>query len=165
MVEHVSSLTRCGLCLTATDHTTSKFMLQWMNIVTQWRHFLSVSLVDIDCLMMDHRADGLTILLLNTRLHHSFVLILKSITSYVLLRTEICIINRVIRQYISKSCHLIVDQSIFHQSTMIIIQEFSSAANFFYSKCRLFMFSWIWGYVYNATSYFTTIFPFSSAFK
>lgn len=35
-----------------------------------------------------------------------------------------------------------VDQSIFQQSAMIITQEFSSASNFFYQRCRLFIFSW-----------------------
>jgi hypothetical protein len=35
-----------------------------------------------------------------------------------------------------------VDQLIFQQSAMIIIQEFSSAAKFFYSRCKLFIFFW-----------------------
>jgi hypothetical protein len=56
-----------------------------------------------------------------------------------------------------------VEQSIFQQSAMIIIQEFSSAAKLFYSRCRLFFLGL--GYVYAATSSFSAIFPFSSAVK
>jgi hypothetical protein len=130
MVEHVSSLTRWGLCV-------------WQRLITRLQKSYVMLCYSVMSLFIsisrrywlsDDRSQcwWITVLLINTRLHHSVVLILKSTTSYTLLRTEICIINRVIRQHISKTCHLMVDQSIFQQLAMIIIQKFSSAATFFY---------------------------------
>jgi len=168
IVEHVSSLTRCGLCVWQRLITRlQKSYVMLLSDVTFYQYLSSILTV------LDDRSQcwWITVLLINTRLHHSVVLILKSTTSYILLGTEICIINRVIRQHISKSCHLTVDQSIFQQLAMIIIQKFSSVATFFYSRCRLFMCFWFLGYVYYATlfcyhfSFFfspQTIFYFSS---
>ena len=145
------------VCLTATDHTTSKKLCYVMLLsdVTFYQYLSSILTVSDD----RSQCWWITVLLINTRLHHFVVLILKSTTGYILLGTEICIINRVIRKHISKSCHLTVDQSIFQQLAMIIIQKFSSAATFFYSRCRLFMCFWFLGYVYYATL-FCYHFPF-----